>query len=79
MSSKKKTTRAAAPEPASAPAPTTVVYRRREDAPYPGRFITVNVANTTVTLKEHEPTSVDPQVGQALIDLTSDLYVIERA
>ena len=67
-----------AAEPKSKSSSTAVVYRSTNDGSYVGRFLTVTVLdNVTVTLEENVPSELDAKVASALLELNSDLYVIQ--
>lgn len=58
---------------------TRIVYRNIEDTPFVGQYLTVTALDETVTLKLDEPQEVAADVAAALLDIESDLYVIEKA
>lgn len=57
----------------------SVVYRDVEGAAFAGQYLTVTVLDETVTLKLDQPQEVAADVAAALLEIESDLYVIEKA
>ena len=71
-------TKPVAAEPKSKPSGSVVVYRSPRGGSFVGRFLTVTVLDDiTVTLEQNVPSELDAKVAAALLDLQSDLYVIE--
>lgn len=71
-------TKPMAAQPKSKSSSTAVVYRSPRGRSFVGRYLTLTVLdNLTVTLEENVPSEVDAQVASALLELNSDLYVIQ--